>query len=195
MGYRLVNASFSRCYRCTTHPDRGRATALCESRQLKQRTDDDQRERRALLANPRDLDLRRRVQSLDADNISWLQELSKDTGVPTVAQVGELGVHWTWLLVQHADEDRGLQAALLPEFEKRYTAGELPADDLAKLTDRVLSALGKPQRYGTQFDWFSGVFKPRNARDLAAIDANRRTLELMPLADYGCMMNTRLKQE
>jgi len=162
---------------------------------LKQRTGDDQRERRALLANPRDLDLRRRVQSLDADNISWLQELSKDTGVPTVAQVGELGVHWTWLLVQHADEDRGLQAALLPEFEKRYTAGELPADDLAKLTDRVLSALGKPQRYGTQFDWFSGVFKPRNAGDLAAIGANRRTLELMPLADYGCMMNTRLKQE
>jgi len=91
--------------------------------------------------------------------------------------------------------DRGLQAALLPEFEKRYTAGELPADDLAKLTDRVLSALGKPQRYGTQFDWFSGVFKPRNAGDLAAIGANRRTLELMPLADYGCMMNTRLKQE
>jgi len=58
-------------------------------RQLKQRTDDDQRERRALLANPHDLDLRRRVQSLDAHNIRWLQELSKDTGVPTVTHARE----------------------------------------------------------------------------------------------------------
>lgn len=176
--------------------DQARGFSMPElRRELQQRTDEDQRERKALLANPHDLALGRRVQSLDADNIRWLGELAKDTGVPSVEQVGELGVHWTWLLVQHADEDRGLQATLLPQFEKRYAAGELPAEDLAKLTDRIQLALGKPQRYGTQFDWFSGEFKSRDAADLGAIDANRRTLGLMPLADYACMMNARLKQK
>jgi hypothetical protein len=176
--------------------DEARRFTMPELRlQLKQRTEKDQQARKALLASPQDVDLSRRVQNLDADTIRWLEQLAKETGVPTVEQVGEMGVHWTWLLVQHMDDDPGLQAALLPQFENRHAAGELPAEDLAKLTDRVLLAQGKPQRYGTQFDWYSGVFKPRNVGDLGAIEANRNALGLMPLADYGCMMNARLKQE
>jgi hypothetical protein len=62
-----------------------------------------------------------------------------------VQEVGENGVKWAWLLVQHAGADTQLQAALLPVFEKRYEAGKLPADDLAKLTDRIQISLGKPQ--------------------------------------------------
>jgi hypothetical protein len=98
-------------------------------------------------------------------------------------------------LVQHADRDPKLQATVLPMFVKRYEAGELPADDLAKLTDRVLIAQGKPQRFGTQFDWLSGKFNPRDAGDLTAIDAHRQEIGLMPLADYACMMNAKLKKK
>jgi hypothetical protein len=66
---------------------------------------------------------------------------------------------------------------------------------LARLTDRVLLAAGKPQRFGTQFDWFSGRFKPKGIVNLADIESNRSSLGLMSLADYACMMNGKLKRE
>jgi hypothetical protein len=82
-----------------------------------------------------------------------------------------------------------------PIFVQRQKAGELPADDVAKLTDRVLLAAGKPQRFGTQFDWYSGQFKLKGAGNIADIEANRQALGLMPLADYACMMNAKLKHD
>jgi hypothetical protein len=146
------------------------------------------------MAAPGDQEARRRVNDVDAQNLAWLKQLVKDQGIPTAEQVGESGVKWAWLLVQHADQDPRLQATVLPMFANRYEAGELPDEDLAKLTDRILLALGKPQRFGTQFDWLSGKFNPRNAPDVAVIDAHRQEIGLMPLADYACLMDSKLRK-
>jgi uncharacterized protein DUF6624 len=164
-------------------------------KQLQERFETDQRARREMIRAPSDRDVQRRVDSIDADNLAWLKKLVQDTGIPSAEQVGENGVKWAWALVQHADRDPKLQATVLPQFAKRYEAGELPAEDLAKLTDRILIALGKAQRFGTQFDWLSGKFNPRGVTDLAAIDARRQEIGLMPLADYACMMNDKLKKK
>lgn len=163
--------------------------------ELERRFEEDQRERQKLVVNPQDRAVRNLVQHMDSENLLWLKKLLKDNGIPTVSQVGESGVHWTWVLVQHADEDPQLQARVQPIFAQRYEAGELPADDLARLTDRVLLAAGKPQRFGTQFDWYSGQFKPKGAANIADIEANRQALGLMPLADYACMMSGKLKRD
>jgi hypothetical protein len=77
---------------------------------------------------------------------------------------------------------------MLPTLERRFSAGELPANDLARFTDRVLIAGSKPQRYGTQFDWFAGDFPLPEQRTLVEIDAARAKLGLMPLADYVCTL-------
>jgi hypothetical protein len=74
----------------------------------------------------------------------------------------------------------------LAVLTQRYLAGDLPANDLARITDRVLLANGEPQKYGTQFDWFAGEFKLPDPAVLATIDASRAELGLMPLADYVC---------
>jgi hypothetical protein len=161
-------------------------------KQLKERFDEDQRARREYIKSPHDPDIARRVETIDSQNLIWLRNLVRDKGIPTVQQVGELGVHWAWLLVQHADRDRNFQASAQVVFAKRFEAGELPADDLAKLTDRILVAQGKPQRFGTQFDWLSRKFDTRNSGDLSEIDANRRKIGLMPLEDYACTMNAKL---
>lgn len=162
--------------------------------ELERRFEADQRERRRLIINSADREAADRVRRMDAQNLAWLKELVKGPGIPTVAQVGEMGVHWTWLLVQHADDDPAFQASVLPMFAERQAAGELPADDLARLTDRVLLAAGKAQRFGTQFDWYSGQFKPTGVLDLTAVEESRRAFGLMPLADYACMMNAKLKR-
>jgi hypothetical protein len=161
-------------------------------RQLQERFEADQHARQAYLKNPHDSTLMLSIERMDADNQAWLKQVIRDMGMPTAAQVGENGVKWAWVIVQHADAHPEWQAALLPEFQKRHEAGELSADLLAKLTDRVLLKEHEPQRFGTQFDWLSGHFSPRGAVDLAAIDANRSAVGLMPLADYACLVNQKL---
>jgi hypothetical protein len=179
-----------------TARDAARSFSAPELRaELERRVEADQHARKRLLNNPQDLEARNSVLRMDEENLAWLKKLVNENGIPTVAQVGENGVHWTWLLVQHADADPGFQMSIQPVFAQRQAAGELPADDLAKLTDRVLLAAGKPQRFGTQFDWFSGKFRPKGSVNLADIDANRQAIGLMPLADYACMMNDRLKRD
>jgi hypothetical protein len=84
-----------------------------------------------------------------------------------------------------------LPAALAQRDQTRtFSAPELRAE----LKRRLLAA-GKPQRFGTQFDWYSGQFKSKGAGNIADIEANGHTLGLMPLADYACMTNKKLKHD
>lgn len=157
-------------------------------KELYARVDRDQAARRVWLATPNDEALARSVNEIDSANLTWLRKLISEKGFPTAAQVGKQGVHLAWVLLQHADQDPQLQRELLPILEQRYSAGELPANDLARLTDRILLADGNPQRYGTQFDWFSGEFKLPDPGRLAEIDKERARLGLMPLRDYVCTL-------
>jgi hypothetical protein len=153
---------------------------------LRHRVESDQAARKKLLADPKSKQLGGSVNAIDTANLAWLRRLLSEKGFPTIVQVGKEGVHLAWVLLQHADDDPKLQRELLPVLEQRLSAGELPANDLARFTDRVLVASGKPQRYGTQFDWFAGDFTLPEPSRLAEIDSERSHLGLMPLADYVC---------
>ena len=158
--------------------------------EIASRFDDDQRARRAYLADRRDDAALRTVQDVDADNLRWLLRLLKRQGMPSVEQVGRMGLHRLWLLTHHADTYPDLQAAALRDFERLHAAGAVVGDDLAHLTDRVLVNRRQPQRYGTQHDWSrKDVVLSLDPSEREAIDENRRQLGLMPLADYGCLMH------
>jgi len=159
--------------------------------ELDERFTRDQNARVAWMAKPGDAQRKRAVVLSDESNLRWLRELVAGKGFPTAAQVGEEGVNRAWLLMQHMDADPQFQAALLPVLEQRFKAGELGGDDLARFTDRVLKAQGKPQRYGTQFSpeaMGSAYFGLPDEASLREVEANRRELGVMPLADYSCMM-------
>jgi hypothetical protein len=55
--------------------------------------------------------------------------------------------------VQHAISRPDLQRKMLPILKREAGKGEVPAWQFAYLEDRILSFEGKPQIYGTQFDW------------------------------------------
>lgn len=154
--------------------------------ELRARVENDQSARRKWLIDPKNEALARSVDSIDGENLAWLRKLVSESGFPTAAQVGNEGVHLAWILLQHADRDPEFQRSLLSVLQLRYSAGEIPANDLARMTDRILVASGKPQKYGTQFDWFSGNFQLPEPSQLDAIDAERSRLGLMPLIDYAC---------
>jgi hypothetical protein len=181
----------------TSSLEHGDSTAISDAdlfNELKTRVESDQAARRKWLADPKSKELEGAVDAIDTANLAWLRKLVSEKGFPRAAQVGNEGVHLAWVLLQHADQDRKLQSELLPVLEQRYLAGELPANDLARITDRVLVASGKPQRYGTQFDWFAGDFKLPEANKLAKIDAERGQLGLMPLSDYICTIRKAREQ-
>ena len=62
--------------------------------------------------------------------------------------------------------------------------GDVDPVQVAMLEDRILSFEGKPQRYGTQFDWNEdGLLKPLPIADPADVDVRRRAVRLDSLAE------------
>ena len=104
-------------------------------------------------------------------------------GWPGRALVGEDGAAAAWLVLQHAIGDpplmrRGLQ--LLGSL----ALGEVDPARLAMLEDRVRAFEGRPQRYGTQYDWDEhGQLAPLPIADPERVDELRRSVGLGPLAE------------
>jgi len=98
--------------------------------------------------------------------------------------VGPDGADAAFVLVQHADADTTLQARVLLLLARAYIEGEATGQQQALLTDRVATARGAPQVYGTQVDLVAGraVLKP--ILDSSSVDARRAAVGLSPLREY-----------
>jgi hypothetical protein len=129
-----------------------------------------------------------RMKAIDMKNTARMKEIVAQVGWPTKTLVGEKATRAAFLLVQHADLDVAFQKQCLPMLEKSVAAGEGSAKDLAYLTDRVLVAEGKPQRYGTQFHTVEGKLVPRPIEDEANVDARRAAVGLGTMAEYSAQM-------
>jgi hypothetical protein len=96
---------------------------------------------------------------------------------------GEDGAHAAWLLAQHADRYPVFQRRCLELMEKAAAAGEAAKADLAHLTDRVLLASGKLQRYGTQMTARDGKYMPCRLTEPEKVNTRRMAVGLEPLED------------
>ena len=125
---------------------------------------------------------------VDRENLAWLRPLVDRDGFPTVAEVGAGGVDDAWILVQHADTDHPFQSRVLEQIRPRMATEEITGQEFALLTDRVLLAEGKKQRYGSQF--VGAGDKPMTLRpveDAAHLDERRAAVGLPPMAAYRCL--------
>jgi hypothetical protein len=132
----------------------------------------------------RDTEINRRITAIDRSNTEWMRPVLA-TGWPGRSHVGEEGAHAAWLLCQHADQDLDLQRRALALLEEAFVRGDAPGRHLAYLTDRVLVAEGRPQRYGTQFHPRDGKLEPRPIQDPETLDERRAAMGLEPFADYA----------
>lgn len=167
-----------------------RFTAPALRSELAARAAADQAARDAVIATAgKDKAATARLLATDADNLSWLKGVVGRQGFPTPEAVGEQGVSNAWLLVQHADRDPSFQAAVLEALQAHPAASGVRKEDIAMLTDRVLRAQGKPQRYASQFmPGSDGNPVPEPTDDLAGVDARRAAMNLMPLSVYRCVL-------
>jgi hypothetical protein len=134
-----------------------------------------------------------RLGRVDVPNTERLKALVAENGWPTRAEVGADGRTAIFLLVQHADRDPAFQKEALGPMREAYEAGDASGGDLALLTDRILVAEGKPQRYGSQVYMEPGQPPAlRPIEDEANVDTLRAEVGLPPLADYLSELCTEL---
>ena len=125
-----------------------------------------------------------KVAEADEANTKWMKAVIEKLGWPTITMVGKDGASAAWLLVQHADADMKFQRQCL-DLMTKLPKDEISQTNLAYLTDRVLLAERKKQRYGTQFTSVDGKWKPRPLEDEANVDKLRAEVGMPPIAEYA----------
>ena len=124
-------------------------------------------------------------------NAARLTEVIEQHGWPGRGLVGDDGAQAAWLVLQHAIGHPDLLRRGLVLLQEAVARGEVPAVEAAMLEDRIAFFEGRPQRYGTQYDWDErGELAPWTIEDEAGVDERRRAVGLPPLAE-----NTRRLRE
>jgi hypothetical protein len=115
-------------------------------------------------------------------NAAALEAILSEQGWPTRNLVGDDGANATWLIAQHAIGLPDFQRCCLVALRSAATAGQVPAWQPAMLLDRIRTFEGKPQVYGTQFDWDEeGGMSPLPIEDREGVDERRASVGLSPL--------------
>jgi hypothetical protein len=129
------------------------------------------------------------MSAVDAANRKRLKEIISKHGYPTTAMVGADGTQAAWLIVQHADEDKQFQKAMLPTIEKLSVAGAVPRKQFAYLYDRT----HQPQRFGTQGRCTGeGRWEPDAVEDQANLNKLRAEVGLSTLEEYAALASAML---
>ena len=151
--------------------------------ELAQRVALDQELRNQLqLGGEIDMELVHRMETCDLDNTAWLKELVTNHGWPTNSRVGEEGSGHAWLLVQHAEIE--FQEQCLPLLRAAVAAQDSSPKNLAYLEDRVNMRRGRPQRYGTQFNYGANGLELYPLEDEERVDEWRAEVGLGTMAEY-----------
>jgi hypothetical protein len=117
-------------------------------------------------------------------NAEALTAIIAEHGWPGRSLVGEDGAHAAWFILQHAIGNPSLQRRGLELLRRAAEQGEAPARQVAYLEDRIRFFEGRPQLYGTQYDWdASGELSPHPVEDPAGVDERRRAVGMEPLAE------------
>jgi hypothetical protein len=131
--------------------------------------------------------LAREMKAVDDANTKRLSEIFKSRGFPEVELVGRDGVDAVVVMLLHTSSLE-LQKTALPHVKRAANRGEIPPDSFALLTDDVLNGEGKPQLYGTNFDFKDGKLALSKTQDPARLDARRKKLGLMSIREYAKLL-------
>ena len=105
-------------------------------------------------------------------------------GWPGFDLVGEDGADAAWLICKHAIAQPELQRRMLPLLEQAVAKGDAQPWHAATLEDGIRFYEGRPQVYGSMFDWDDqGELAPWPIEDAGGVDERRARVGLPPLAE------------
>lgn len=131
--------------------------------------------------------LAKQMNETDAALTARLKQIVEEKGWPTIPLVGEDASKAAALILVHTP-DHVWQTSLLPALEHLAEQDMITGDDIAPIVDRMLKAEGKPQRFGTYFDFKDGVMTMWPVEDPAHLDELREQYQLPPMDEYKKLM-------
>lgn len=126
----------------------------------------------------------RAMRERDEADTKRLNQILDEYGLPGPKLVGVRATRAFIIMLLHSPSLE-LQRRALPYVERAARRGEIPPDDFAGLTDRVLTNEGRPQVYGSNFNFVGDKVVLAPTRDLARLDERRRKLGLPPIRAYA----------
>jgi hypothetical protein len=134
------------------------------------------------------------MQAVHDANAAELGEIIDQHGWPGEAKAGADGAEAAWLIVQHAIGLPDFQRHCLERLQHAATAGAVPAWQPAMLLDRIRVLEGRPQVYGTQFDWDeAGDLIAFPIEDAARLEERRAAVGLPDFEQTKAVMQSQPK--
>lgn len=136
------------------------------------------------------------MEAMHRQNAEILNGIMDTIGFPTLAKVGKAGNEAAWLIIQHAIGHSSFMKKCAKLLEKAVEDQQASPIHLAYLTDRIAVYEGKPQLYGTQFDWDEhGAMSPQVYDDVEAVNHRRKRIGLNTLEEQTELMRKRVIEE
>jgi hypothetical protein len=127
-----------------------------------------------------------RMEAVHQRNAARLEAIVAQHGWPGRTLAGDDGAEAAWRTLQHAIGRPDLIRRCFPLLEQAAAAGEIPAWQPAYVLDRIRFFEGKPQVYGTQYDWDDeGYSRLWTVEDPRHVNERRKSVGLPPLAEAG----------
>ncbi len=129
-------------------------------------------------------------------NAKKLNKIIKLIGYPTKAKVGEQASDAAWLIIQHSIGQPEFMRKCAYLLEQAVSEKRANPKHLAFLKDRIASYEGKPQIYGSSFDWDEqGEMSPKPYDDLTKVNQRRKSLGLNTIQEQTQIMREQVKRE
>ena len=124
------------------------------------------------------------MEAIHLENAALLDRAFDELGWPSRAKITDDGAAAATLILQHAIGSPALQRRGLELMLAAVETGDANALDAAYLSDRIAVLEGRPQLFGTQFDWDrAGLLSPAPIDDPGRVDERRASVGLAPMAE------------
>jgi len=136
------------------------------------------------------------MEKLHNRNADILNEIIDTIGYPTIEKVGKEANEATWLVIQHSIGQPDFMKKCVKLLKNAISENKTTLRNLASLTDRIAVFEGKPQLYGTQFDWDkNGELSPNLFDDLTKVNQRRKSISLNTLKEQTEIIRRQAKNE
>jgi hypothetical protein len=136
------------------------------------------------------------MEELHNRNAKILNDIINSIGYPTIDKVGKEASEAAWLVIQHSIGQPDFMKKCVKLLGRAVSENKADPRNLAYLTDRIAVFEGKPQLYGTQFDWDEkGELNPNLFDDLAKVNQRRKFIGLNTLEEQSLIIRQQAKNE
>ncbi len=136
------------------------------------------------------------MEKLHNRNAEILNDIISTIGYPTIDKVGKDAAEAAWLVIQHSIGQPDFMKKCTTLLENAVSENKADPQNLVYLTDRIAVFEGKPQLYGTQFDWNeNGELISNQIDESAKVNQRRRSIGLNTLEEQTTLIREQAKNE